>query len=86
MNIIKIRKFRSRNNRIKLYKISDKLKVRMRFVLISFKTLRVLRVSRRETPFLLSVKKIGNFHLFPRKLVKSVIRLNLIGKKNIRKF
>lgn len=46
------------------YKISDKLKVRMRFVLISFKALRVLRVSRRETPFLLSVKKIGNFHLY----------------------
>lgn len=64
MNITKIRKFRSRNNRIKLYKISDKLKVRMRFVLISFKALRVLRVSRRETPFLLSVKKIGNFHLY----------------------
>lgn len=64
MNIRKIRKFRSRNNRIKLYKISDKLKVRMRFVLISFKALRVLRVSRRETPFLLSVKKIENFHLY----------------------
>lgn len=61
MNIRKIRKFRSRNNRIKLYKISDKLKVRMRFVLISFKALRVLRG---ETPFLLSVKKIGNFHLY----------------------
>lgn len=43
------------------YKISDKLKVRMRFVLISFKALRVLRG---ETPFLLSVKKIGNFHLY----------------------
>lgn len=56
----------------------------MRFVLISFKTLRVLRVLRRESSFLLSVKKIGNFYfapIFPRKLVKLVVRFKLRWKE-----